>query len=47
MVGKRRLDGYHGDFLGASSFNSDLEKAEFANIGVLKTDTKVCDISSL
>lgn len=26
VVGKRRLDGYHGDFLGASLFNSDLKR---------------------
>lgn len=26
VVGKRHLDGYHGDFLGASWFNSDLKR---------------------
>lgn len=26
VLGKRRLDGYHGDFHGASLFNSDLKR---------------------
>lgn len=38
VLGKRRLDGYHGDFHGASLFNSDLKRLNLQNTGVLKPE---------